>query len=134
MSKGRTLPPLLPGGRSVCPTDRPVGLEAHDEVLLTHWQNPLSVVVQSQPVGSARYCNGHHGHLQAGFYRITRLAPGPGYDGSQEVDVYGVLVFPVIVSDCEGLRVCQIVNTPKQCEHDWHYGPDRPAPGAKADD
>lgn len=24
---GRTLPPLLPGGRSVCPTDRPVGLE-----------------------------------------------------------------------------------------------------------
>ncbi len=77
------------------------------------------------PVGAIHYDNGRYKWLEPGFYKITAIYPDKG--NLQRAVVYGDMVFPVVVSDCDALRVEQIINRPNQCGHSWHAGPKRPA-------
>lgn len=75
------------------------------------------------PVGSICYQNGRNQALPGGFYRISRHSAM----ASGETAIWGELVFPAVVSDCWAEQIVQRINHPTQCEHHWHYGPDRPA-------
>lgn len=121
---GRSLLHFLSPGR--CGRDGRT-TPARGNVLLFHGGNEHPVWAKSQPVGSIYYANGYGEGPSAGFYRVTHCQPVP-VDDRLETDVYGELIFPGHYSECEAAHICQVINHPTQCEHWWHWGPERHAP------
>ncbi len=83
-----------------------------NDTLLYHSGNPYPAI------GSYWY-NDRACWKPVGIYKITRLEDDKMYSGGK--NVYGKMVLPVILAQCNGLKVVELLNNP-HCSCDPTHG------------